>query len=186
MVVTTDTARAELQLILDEVSAVAADIDFNLVSSFVQDLIDADRVYIAGQGRSGLAGQGLAQRLMHNGLTAYVVGQVVVPAVAAGDLCVAIAASGKTATTLHQAQRAKAAGARLIAVTQPGESPLAELADWTLVIPSRTPGGAPTQQHATTLFCQVVQLLFDSVCRLVQSELGQKDEDLHRRHTNFE
>jgi len=68
---------------------------------------------------------------------------------------------------MHQADRAKAAGARLIAVTQLGDSPLAEIADAAMLIPSRTPEGPPTKQHATTLFCQVTQLLFDSVCRLV-------------------
>jgi 6-phospho-3-hexuloisomerase len=179
-------AATSLSLVLTEICDVAERFDHGQVQVFVAELLGASRIYVAGQGRSGLAGQGLAQRLMHNGLSTYIVGDVVVPAVAPGDVCIAVTASGKTATTLHQAGRAKDAGARLVAVTQPGQSPLLELSDAALLIPSSPPSGLPTQQYATTLFCQFAQLLFDSVCRLVLQKLGQHDSDLRRRHTNFE
>lgn len=179
--VTADDARDALQVVHGEVSTLLAAFDVGQLPTFVSELLAAKRVYIAGQGRSGLAGRGLAQRLMHNGLTTYVVGEIAVPAVSDGDLFIGITASGTTSTTVHQAQRAKAAGARVIAVALPGDSPLGGLADWSLLLPRQA-----SDQHATTAFCQAAQLIFDTTCRLVQQELGLRDEDLHQRHTNFE
>lgn len=175
------TARM-VHAIVDEIDELSRAVDYGAVNRLVGDIIQAERIYVSGQGRSGLAGQALAQRLMHIGLTTFVVGTIIVPAVSAGDLCIVITGSGKTHTSLHQARQAKQAGARIVAITQPIPSPLAELADWTLTIPTRP----ESVQHATTLFCQLVQMIFDAVCRLTQQQLGEPDDALYRRHTNFE
>ena len=48
---------------------------------FVEAVLAADRVFVAGAGRSLLMIRGFAMRLMHLGFQAYVVGETVTPAI---------------------------------------------------------------------------------------------------------
>jgi 6-phospho-3-hexuloisomerase len=178
-------ARRWLQQVVREVTGAAAEVSAADVAALERAVVDARRVYVAGQGRSGLIGRGFAQRLMHIGFESYAVGDVIAPAVGTGDLLVAITASGRTETTLRQAFKAQAAGARIAAVLEPRGSELADRADLLLPIPTRTPE-RPSAQHSTTLFCQVLQITFDVCCAMLQRHLDQSDAQLNARHSNLE
>ncbi|MDT5127294.1 MAG: 6-phospho-3-hexuloisomerase, partial [Mycobacterium sp.] len=54
----------------------------------------ARAVFVIGNGRSGLATQMAAMRLMHLGLRVHVAGEVTAPAIGAGDLLIAVSGSG--------------------------------------------------------------------------------------------
>lgn len=55
---------------------------------FMQALLTAPRIYVAGAGRSGLIAKAFAMRLMHIGMESYVVGETITPAMQNGDLLV--------------------------------------------------------------------------------------------------
>src|ERR1039458_9433463 len=126
------TVLAEVQL---ATSAVAA----GDVARFDEALLRARRVYVAGQGRSGLVARAFAQRLMHIGFESYAVGDIISPAVGAADVFIAVTASGRTETTVSQAANAKAAGATIVTLTEMESGDLVDLSELRLLVPTRPP-----------------------------------------------
>lgn len=65
----------------------------------IKEVVDlcqkANRIFIAGAGRSGFAARGFANRMMHLGFTVYFVGETTTPSIQAGDLLIVGSGSGK-------------------------------------------------------------------------------------------
>lgn len=172
--------------ILGELDEVYERFDTAQLAALAQAVLDAPRVFVSGQGRSGLIAGALAMRLMHLGRDAHFVGEVTAPAVGRGDLFVALSASGTTRTTLHQAETAHGAGARVVAVTTNARSPLVALSAVRVWLPIGRPDGVPSRQHAGSLFEQAALVLADSLSGLLQEELGLSDAELDDRHDNLQ
>ena len=66
------------------------------VEKLLKVIVDSNKILIVGQGRSGLVGRAFAMRLMHLGLSVYVVGETITPSIEMGDLLFAISGSGRT------------------------------------------------------------------------------------------
>lgn len=58
------------------------------MEKFADAILKADRIFVAGAGRSGFVARAFANRLMHMGLTVFFVGEPTTPAIKAGDLLV--------------------------------------------------------------------------------------------------
>ena len=176
-------------LIAQEVAATLARLDGEPLDA-VPDLLErADRVFVTGEGRSGLVMRMLAVRLMHAGLVCYVVGETTTPAIQIGDLLVACSGSGATAATVLVAETAARAGATVLALTATQTSRLAELASTVLVIP------APPKQNRTaltsyqvegTLFEQCALVVCDAWFETLRRRRDLATADLRRRHANLE
>ena len=65
------------------------------IANFIEIITTADNIFVTGAGRSGLAAKAFAMRLMHLGLSSYVVGETISPAINAGDCILAISGSGE-------------------------------------------------------------------------------------------
>ncbi|MFT4219278.1 MAG: SIS domain-containing protein [Microbacterium sp.] len=165
-----------------EIAAVVDMIDEEALDSLVQRVIRANRVYLTGAGRSGLSARAIAMRLMHIGLSAYAVGEVATPAIAAGDLLIAVTATAR-GSIASQAQAAHEVGASIAVFTTRAESGLLDVAETVVVLPIRTV--IDTQQHAGSLFEQSTLVVGDAVCRAVQERLGVASAELDRRHANL-
>ncbi len=156
----------------------------------VADLIcEAPRIFVLGAGRSGLALSMTAMRLMHLGLSVRVVGEVTTPAIGAGDLLLAASGSGTTGGIVRAAQTAVSAGALVGAITTDPESPLAQLASATIVIPAAPKldrSGEASAQYAGSLFEQMVVVLGDALFHALWHRSGQTADDLWPRHANIE
>ncbi|AZU64068.1 MurR/RpiR family transcriptional regulator [Neobacillus mesonae] len=106
----------------------------------VAHLIKAKRIFIYGLGSSGLAAQELNYRLSRMGFVSEAVTDPHLMIIRStlleeGDLIVAFSRSGQTKDLLQSARKGKEQGAKLIAFTAFGETPLTELADavlWTV------------------------------------------------------
>lgn len=152
-------------------------------------LAGADRVFVHGAGRSGLALRMTAMRLMHLGLDVHVVGEVTTPAIRQGDLLLVASGSGTTGGIVQAARTAADVGAQVLAVSTTDESPLAELADATLVLPAATKtdrSGTASAQYAGGLFEQGVALLGDALFHALWQRSGHSADDLWPRHANLE
>jgi 6-phospho-3-hexuloisomerase len=152
-------------------------------------LADADRVFVHGAGRSGLALRMTAMRLMHLGLDVHVVGEVTTPAIRQGDLLLVASGSGTTGGIVQAARTAADVGARVLAVSTTDESPLSEVADTTLVLPAATKtdrSGTASAQYAGGLFEQGVALLGDALFHALWQRSGHSADDLWPRHANVE
>lgn len=159
------------------------------VDKAISLLESADRVFVLGGGRSGLALRMLAMRLMHLGLTVHVVGEVTTPAIAAGDVLLAASGSGTTAGVVRSATTAAAAGAQIIAVTTAPASALATIAAVTITVPAaqkQDHGATVSAQYSGGLFEQAVLLLGDAMFHVMWKNSGATAEELWPRHANLE
>lgn len=153
---------------------------------------DAQRVFVAGAGRSGLAMQAFAMRLMHLGKTVHVVGNVATPAIGERDLLVIGSGSGSTESLRVMAGRAKAAGARLVLLTILPDSPIGRVSDVVLRIPAPSPkakGAAQTVrsiQPMGSLFEQSLFLLCDALILVLMHKNEMSSEEMFTRHANLE
>ncbi|MGW5515095.1 6-phospho-3-hexuloisomerase [Nocardia africana] len=148
----------------------------------------ARAVFVIGNGRSGLATQMAAMRLMHLGLRVHVAGEVTAPAIGNGDLLIAVSGSGTTASAIGAADIAKKVGASVLAVTTAPDSPLAQRADEVLVLPAadkQDHSAAITRQYSGSLFEQSVLLAFDALFLSLWSTKDQTAEKLWERHANI-
>lgn len=167
---------------------IAADEAFAL-SRTTELIAGSARIFVLGAGRSGLALRMTAMRLMHLGLTVHVVGEVTTPAIATGDLLLVASGSGTTASILRAAQAALGSGARVAAITAASESPLAQLATETIVVPAADKldrSGELSAQYAGSLFEQSVVLLGDAFFHAVWQRSGVSADELWPRHANLE
>jgi 6-phospho-3-hexuloisomerase len=167
--------------ILAELQAVFARLDDAPLRALAAAVERAAVVVCAGQGRSGLVAAAFAVRLGHLGVDARVAGEASQPAVGRGDLVIALSRSGATAITLHQAKRARAAGAAVAAVTARRSSPLNACADPVVLLDA-----TDSRQHAGSLFEQAALIAADAVAGALQTARGLSDADLAARHDNLQ
>lgn len=132
-----------------------------------QLITSARRIFVIGNGRSGLTIQMAAMRLMHLGLRVHMAGEVTAPALGEGDLLIAVSGSGTTESVIAAARTAKKVGATVLAVTTAPNSALSQ------------------QSDAGSLFEKSVLLAFDALFQSLWSNDDQSAEKLWKRHANI-
>lgn len=71
-----------LTAILAEISQVLSHIPEDDLEITAKRLEQAPRIFVIGEGRSGLMARAFAMRLMHLGAVSYVIGETITPAIA--------------------------------------------------------------------------------------------------------
>lgn len=178
-----------LKMILAENTKLATEIDFNQVADIIPFIQNADRIFIVGAGRTGLALKAAAMRLMHLGFTVFVAGETTTPAIRNNDLLIAGSGSGTTGTIVKAAEKAVAVGARVITISTSVTSPLAKLSDHVAILPAaqkQDHGATISRQYAGSLFEQSVLLLTDAIIQTLWQMDGTPAEELWQRHANLE
>ena len=180
--------REAVSKVLGEVGEAIGRADLEATGRLVEAVASARRVYVTGEGRSGLVARTFAMRLVHLGLTAYVCGETITPAIEPGDLCIACSASGETPITCHRAERSHNVGATVAAITAVPSTPLDSHAHIEVVLPAPTKRGAgrPSCQFGSTLFEQALLVYLDAVVLLLQERAGASPQSMAAKHTNLE
>jgi 6-phospho-3-hexuloisomerase len=176
-------------LILNELERTLAAVSDAEIAVAQRMILAANRVFVMGAGRTGLALKMAAMRLMHLGLVVHVAGEVTCPAIGRGDLLLVASGSGTTAGPVHAAEVAVKAGARVLALTATPASKLGELAQGLVVIPAAAKedhGGMMSEQYAGALFEQSALLVMDAMFQEMWHERGESAEELWKRHANLE
>ena len=153
------------------------------------ELARADRVFLLGAGRSGLALRMTAMRLMHLGLTAHVVGEATAPAIASGDVLLVASGSGTTPGIVAAATTASEVGASVVAITADAASALALSSTVTVVVPAARKldrDSAASAQYAGSLFEQSVVVVGDALFHALWKASGLTADELWPRHSNLE
>lgn len=159
------------------------------VFSVSAEILAARRVFLLGAGQTGLVLRGLAMRLTQAGLTAHIPGDCTTPAITSGDLLLAASCSGNRPGMLALARAAAEAGAPLTVLTAAADSPLAQLARQTLVIPADREQNVP--QHGQPLVLGTCfELSLYCICVMIAEEVlrarGESPASLRQRHANLE
>ena len=177
--------------ILDELRSVLSQVPAAESAAFADDLLAARRIFVAGAGRSGLAGRAFAMRLMHFGFDAFVIGEIATPAYSRDDLLVICSGSGETGSLVSIAEKAKRIGGKIALVTIVPDSTIGKLADRRLTLPAPSPkarGGEVVRsiQPMGSLFEQALLLFLDAVILELMARRGVVSEEMFARHANLE
>ena len=170
------------------------------IANFIEIITTADNIFVTGAGRSGLAAKAFAMRLMHLGLSSYVVGETISPAINAGDCILAISGSGETNTIVTAAKISKKRGAKVLALTSYPESSLGQLADGLIRVKGRTKvevddenylkrqikGNYTSLTPLGTAFELTSLVFLDGLVSELMEHMGKTEEDLKNRHTVLE
>ena len=170
------------------------------IENFIEIITTADNIFVTGAGRSGLAAKAFAMRLMHLGLSSYVVGETISPAINAGDCILAISGSGETNTIVTAAKISKKRGAKVLALTSYPESSLGQLADGIIHVKGRTKvevddenylkrqikGNYTSLTPLGTAFELTSLVFLDGLVSELMEAMGKTEEDLKNMHTVLE
>lgn len=181
---------SKLKEILLEAKEVLERVDETAVTETAVLLAGGKRIFVVGEGRSGLMAKSFAMRMMHLGATVYVIGETITPSISSGDILVAVSGSGTTHGVVWTAQKARELGAFVIALTTDDGSPLGRSASRLLTIPAATKhrreGERRSVQPLGSLFDQCVHLVLDSVCLSYAELRGVDHAAAYKQHSNVE
>ena len=165
--------------------------DLPQLEAFVKTIADAQRGFIVGAGREGIAARSFAMRLMHLGKQVHWVWDDTTPGMNADDLYLAVDGSGRIGHIDYLTAQAAATGAAIGIITGDPNHPIPQGADHLLFIPAAVykgtdPRVVPSIQPMGNLFEQHLFLLFDVMVMLLQDEMGLTHQQMESRHRNIE
>ncbi|ADZ10735.1 6-phospho 3-hexuloisomerase [Methanobacterium lacus] len=188
-----------IEEIIENVMAVSAETDEEHVNDMMDILTSSKNVFLLGQGRSGLVARAFAMRLMHLGISVYVVGETITPAIGEEDCLLAISGSGETSYIISTAMIAKKRGAKIVAVTSYEKSTLGTISDLIMHIKGRTKVDSEKNyikrqmngKHLSlsplgTLFEVSTLIFLDALIAQLMDKMGKTEDDLKKRHTVLE
>ncbi|MFP2005919.1 SIS domain-containing protein [Klebsiella pneumoniae] len=103
----------ELREILQELTGLAEHVNQADVDKLIAEIEGANKLFLAGAGRSGFMIRAFANRLMHLGYETYLVGETITPPAKEGDLLIIGSGSGETGSLVSMAQKAVAQKAKI-------------------------------------------------------------------------
>ena len=169
------------------------------ITAMIDAIESADRIFMMGAGRSGMASRAFAMRLVQLGLTAYVIGESVTPAMTEKDLLIAVSGSGETKSIVSAARVTKGVGSKILAVTSYPRSRLGRIADMRVAIKGRTKidvekdhlkhqiiGTHSTLTPLGTLFEDTVMIFFDGIIAKLMTDLKKDELEMKNRHATLE
>ncbi|MDY6864500.1 MAG: 6-phospho-3-hexuloisomerase [Halobacteriota archaeon] len=192
-----------IRSIVNHISGTADQLDQSRIEDIIKRLMETDKIFVMGAGRSGLVARAFAMRLMHLGFTVFVVGDSTTPAVGKGDMVMIISGSGETFSMCSLAKIAKDLGAVLVAVTSNPDSPLGKLADVIVVVKGRTKSDSERDEDYLerqirgdyrslalaplgTMFEITSLVVLDAIVAGLMTVMGKSEADLKSRHATLE
>ncbi|MDI9634059.1 MAG: 6-phospho-3-hexuloisomerase [Methanolinea sp.] len=198
---TSNRVQEMMCLMAERIEAIANSLSDEEVEEFLNEILGARRIYVMGAGRSGLVAKAFAMRLMHLGLSSYVVGETITPAMRPGDLVVVFSGSGKTKTVADIAETAKEIGGRVALITSDRNSRIAKIADTLVIIEHHRDKvrdeGAEFEirqvmgEHKSfaplgTLFETAAMVFADAIISRLMEITKTDERELKDRHANIE
>ncbi len=175
-------------------------LDDGEIDEMVKAVNETDRIFVVGAGRSGMAASAFAMRMVQLGLTAYVIGESVTPAMTKNDLLIAVSGSGETKSIVSATEIAKnEVGSKTLAITSYPNSTLGKIVDYKVTIKGRTKmdiekdhlkhqieGRHSTLTPLGTLFEDTVMIFFDGIIARLMIERKTGEADMKKRHATVE
>lgn len=192
--------KTSIRAILNNIESAQEFLDEKEIDEFEDIIIESKNIFVTGAGRSGLAAKAFAMRLMHLGLSAYVVGETISPAIYEDDCIIAISGSGETNTIVSAAKIAKNRGSKVLALTSYPDSTLGQLADSYILVKGRTKKEVDDENYIKrqihgnytsltplgTAFELTTLVFLDAIVSELMEKMHQTESDLKARHTVLE
>jgi len=194
-----ETTLESMNFIARHIKKVASNLDTGSVTLLVKGIMDSEKIFLMGAGRSGLAAKACAMRLMHLGFNVFVVGETTTPAVGPQDLVIAVSGSGETSSISNLGGIVKKIGSKLAVITSNKDSKLGHISDIVVIIPGRPKEdviygdyherrmiGYPQLAPLGTIFEISALVFLDAVVSELMVRTGAREAELMKRHTVFE
>lgn len=192
--------KSSIHAILDNIQSAEKYLNDEDIKKFMGIILKSENVFVVGAGRSGLVGKAFAMRLMHLGISAYVVGETITPAINKDDAILAISGSGETNTIVSAAKTSKERGAKVLSFTSYVESSLGKLSDVSIYIQGRTKAESDDKNYLKrqidgnytsltplgTAFELTSLVFLDGIIAQLMNEMGETESDLKSRHAVIE
>ncbi len=152
-------------------------------------ILESNRVFLIGKGRTGLVTAMFAMRLTQMGLSTHLVGEPTTPALQPEDLLILASGSGETEAVLSAAKQAGEIGAKTFCFTMHADNTLSQMSGNCLVLPvlvDQIPPEAQTKVLMGTLYEQSLLLVFDQIITELMKKTGENYHSLSKRHANIE
>jgi 6-phospho-3-hexuloisomerase len=190
------SVKEHISAVVAEIESVMMRVNDTRVIELVDEIESADKIIVAGAGKSGLMARAFCMRLMHLGVPAFVAGETSTPPLNSRDLLFIASGSGSTESVAVMARKARNdIGSRIALITIDATSTIAHLADRILVIPAPSPKLSVAASHQPvlksrqpmgSLFEQCLLLTFDLIVLLYMEKTGTTSSEMFERHANLE
>ena len=177
--------------ILSELNSQLDRISSKEVASLERVIMDSNRIFLAGAGRSGLIIEAFAMRLMHLGLDVKIVGDSVTPAAREDDLLLIASGSGETSSVAAIARKAESNNLEIALLTESRGSTISKLADKVICLGSggQNPEKDERQKIAQPLgspFEHSLFIVLESLVSGLMDKKGVSEKEMEDRHANLE
>lgn len=187
MSVKTNTAR-----ILKELTDNVRYIRDEQLDDLTEMILQANHIFTAGAGRSGIAVRAFTNRLMHLGLSVSSVGDISNPHTQPSDLLIIGSGSGETESLVAMAKKAKKRGVKIALITMDASSSIARMADTVVVLPGVSPKlknagmDLSSIQPMGSAFEQMTFLTYDGIILELMERMHETSETMFERHADLE
>lgn len=184
-----------MRVIAEHILKTTNELDSKAIQKFIDEIKKADRIFVYGAGRSGLAARAFAMRLVQLGLTSYVIGETVTPSLNKDDLLVLVSGSGETNIILNIAKTAKSIGVVIASITSYPQSDLGRVSDIVIQIRGKErvdiekdhlkhqiEGVHSSLTPLGTLFEDTTMVLLDGIIGKLMVDLNKNEIDMGKRH----
>ncbi len=151
----------------------------------------ANKIFVVGAGREGIAARSFAMRLMHLGKQVHWAWDDTTPGAHEGDLFLAVNGSGKIPHIDNMVDSVRETGADIAIVTGAPNERIPKLSNVCLFVPAPAykaddPRAVESMQPMGNLFEQHLYLMFDILVMMLEERMGLVHSELEYNHRNFE
>lgn len=177
----------EYAKICAELNSVNSSLNDKKAEKILELIFNARKIFLSGEGRSGLMIKALANRLTQVGLQVHVATEVTAPAISKNDILIFNSASGNSVFLNSQAKSAVDLGAKVITFTANMESELCQKSDVVTLIDAQSKDeNRGSIQPMGSLYEQATLLLFDSLILKAIKDRKVTNKQLRSAHSNLE
>jgi 6-phospho-3-hexuloisomerase len=170
--------------ILEEIKKVLEKNSESSEKDIVKEIKKAKKIFVFGQGRSGLMAKSFAMRLAQMGKKTFVVGETITPSIGNKDLLLVVSGSGETKTVIDIVKEAKSVNAKIFCITSNNKSTIAKQSDKIIILNAKTKVCGKSIEPLGSLFEQSTLIFLDAV---ILGLMGKNTETkMKKRHATLE
>ncbi|MGC8584740.1 MAG: SIS domain-containing protein [Thermoplasmata archaeon] len=167
------------KFITSQILEVINNINYESINKAKEIILESQKIFVYGAGRSGIIGKAFAMRLVQLGLVAYFIGETITPIVTEYDAVIIISNTGNTKSSVLVSEISKNVGAKIISITSNPESEISKISNLQIIL---GPISHNSLAPLGTVFEDAALIFLDSFVAELMESLKQTEEDLKKRH----
>ncbi|MCK4367684.1 MAG: SIS domain-containing protein [Thermoplasmata archaeon] len=178
----TSRATVSSQFVAKKITEILANGDEKTIEEIIKLLLNSDKVFIYGAGRSGLIGKAFAIRLVQLGLKVFFIGETTTPIVEDTDVALIISNTGETMSAIQTANIIRRVGAKVIVMTSRKTSKLAHAGNIVVTLNPELDDEAVALAPLGTLFEDSTLVYLDGIVAYIMEKRNETESKMRGRH----